>query len=73
MPPKNPMTRSQASFTPRMSTAERRAAEVKAVANRQAELKREAAQRRAARAQRDGRSTASRPADQTAVKRPRAT
>lgn len=72
MPPKKPMTTSKGSFTPRMSTAERRAAEIKAVANRQAELKREAAQRRLARAQRDVRPAASRPPTQAGDKRPRA-
>jgi hypothetical protein len=49
MPAKNPVTGSVQPVTARLSAAERRAAQVAAVANRQAELKQEAADRRRAR------------------------
>jgi hypothetical protein len=49
MPPKNPVTSSLHESKPRLSNVERRAAEVAGAAGRQAVLKREAAERRAAR------------------------
>jgi hypothetical protein len=53
MPAKNPVTSSVHESKPRLSGAERRAAELAGAAGRQADLKREAADRRAAREQRD--------------------
>jgi hypothetical protein len=53
MPPKNTVTSSMRSMKPRLSAAERRAAEIAAGANKQAQLKREAAERRAERARRE--------------------
>jgi hypothetical protein len=53
MPTKRPVTYSLHESKPRLSNAERRAAEVAGAAGRQAELKREAADRRAAREQHD--------------------
>ena len=53
MPPKNPVTSSLHQSKPRPSSAERRAAELAGAAGRQADLKREAADRRAAREQHD--------------------
>jgi hypothetical protein len=53
MPPKSPITSSVHETKPRLSNAERRAVEVAGAAGRQADLKREAADRRAAREQRD--------------------
>jgi hypothetical protein len=49
MPPKSPVTASVPETKPRLSNAERRAAEVAVAAGRQVDLKREAAERRAAR------------------------
>jgi hypothetical protein len=49
MPPKSPVTVSVRAIKPQLSNAERRAAEVAVAAGRQADLKREAAERRAAR------------------------
>jgi hypothetical protein len=51
MPPKRPVTSSLQESKPQRSSAERRAAEVAGAAGRQAELKREAADRRIAREQ----------------------
>lgn len=51
MPPKN--TGIPAAQSGRLSSAQRRAAELTAVAGKQAQLKREAAERAAARAQRE--------------------
>lgn len=53
MPPKNTSIPPQKPGKPRQSTADRRAAENAASAGKQAQLKQEAAERRAARAQRD--------------------
>jgi hypothetical protein len=53
VPPKNAVTSSMRSVKPRLSGAERRAAEIAANAGKQAQLKREAAERRAERAQRE--------------------
>jgi len=53
MPPKSPVTSSVQESKPQRSSAERRAAEVAGAAGRQAELKREAADRRIAREQSD--------------------
>jgi len=60
MPPKNPVTSSVHESKPRLSNTERRAAEVAGAAGRQAELKREAADRRAAREQLDAGKTRAR-------------
>jgi hypothetical protein len=49
MPPKRPVTVSVRAIKPQLSNAERRAAEVAVAAGRQADLKREAAERRTAR------------------------
>jgi hypothetical protein len=56
MPPKDSTTPSTRPVRPRLSATERRAAEIAASANKQAQLKREAAERRAARARRDAES-----------------
>jgi hypothetical protein len=53
MPPKSPVTSSVQERKPQRSNAERRAAELAGAAGRQAELKREAADRRVAREQSD--------------------
>jgi hypothetical protein len=53
MPPKNTSAQPQKPATPRQSNADRRAAEVAASAGKQAQLKQEAAERRAERARRD--------------------
>ena len=53
MPPKNPVNASVRPVTPHRSGAERRAAEVAAIAGKQAQLKREAAERRAERTRRE--------------------
>lgn len=55
MPPKTPGT--PAPQSGRLSSAQRRAAELTAVAGKQAQLKREAAERAAARAQREAERT----------------
>lgn len=52
MPSKNTVTSSVRPVKPRLSTAERRAAEVASLAGKQAQLKLEAAERRAAREKR---------------------
>ena len=49
MPPKHPMTRSTQTSRPHLSAAERRAAQIAGLAGQQADLKREAAERRLAR------------------------
>ena len=54
MPPKYTFIPPQKPGRPRQSTADRRAAEIAASAGKQAQLKREAAERRAERARRDG-------------------
>ena len=56
MPPKSPVTVSVRAIKPQLSNAERRAAEVAVAAGRQADLKREAAERRAARELRDAKA-----------------
>jgi hypothetical protein len=53
MPPKNLATASTQSLKPRLSGAERRAAQIAANAGMQAQLKQEAAERRAERARRE--------------------
>lgn len=53
MPPKNAVTSSSRPSSPRLSGAERRAVEIAAAAGKQAQLKREAAERRAAREERE--------------------
>lgn len=53
MAPKDPVTSPLRSVKPRLSRAERRAAEIAANAGKQAQLKREAAERRAERARRE--------------------
>ena len=58
MPPKSPMTTSTRTLKPRLSAAERRAAQVAGLATQQSDLKREAAERRLAREQRDASSAA---------------
>jgi len=55
---------------PRLSGAERRAAEIAAVAGKQAQLKREAAERRAARAQREAEAPPQ-PPKRAVIRRPR--
>ena len=71
MPPKNAATSSMGSAKPRMSAAERRAAEITATAGKQAQLKREAAERRAERARREAEAPPQ-PRTSTARRRPRA-
>jgi hypothetical protein len=61
MPAKNPVMGSVKPVHPRLSATERRAAQAASVANRQAELKHEAAERRDARALRDGSSGEAKP------------
>jgi hypothetical protein len=56
MPAKNTVTSSIRSVKPRLSNAERRAAEIAAGAGKQAQLKHEAAERRAERARREAES-----------------
>ena len=53
MPPKSPVTTSTWTIKPRLSAAERRAAQIAGLATQQSTLKREAAERRLAREQRD--------------------
>lgn len=53
MPSKSTPTRLEQTTKPRTSTAQRRDAEIAAVAGRQAQLKREAAERREERARRE--------------------
>ncbi len=53
MPAKNTVTSSTRPIKPRLSNAERRAAEIATGAGKQAQLKREAAERRAERARRE--------------------
>lgn len=71
MPPKNTGVSAMGSVKPRMSAAERRAAELIASAGKQAQLKREAAERRAERARREAESPPQ-PAATTRMRRPRA-
>jgi hypothetical protein len=58
MPPKSPVTSSVREIKPQLSNAERRAAAVAVAAGRQADLKREAAERRAARELREAEAPA---------------
>ncbi|HEX5191682.1 MAG TPA: hypothetical protein VFW09_02695 [Solirubrobacteraceae bacterium] len=58
MPTKNTMTSSVRPVNPRRNAIERRAAEIAAAANKQPQLKREAAQRRAERARREAEAPA---------------
>lgn len=58
MSDENPSRPPQKSGSVRLSNAERRAAEIAASAGKQAQLKREAAERRAERARRDAESPA---------------
>lgn len=71
MPPKNTMTTSVRAVKPRVSATERRAAEIAAAANKQPQLKREAAQRRAERARREAEAPPQ-PRKSAVTRRPRA-
>lgn len=71
MPPKNTVNSSMRSVKPRLSGAERRAAEIAATAGKQAQLKREAAERRAERARREAEAPPQ-PRASTVKRRPRA-
>ena len=71
MIPKKTMTSSTRSVKPRLSATERRAAEIAAGANKQQQLKREAAERRAERARREA-ETPTPPRRSAAMRRPRA-
>lgn len=71
MPPKNTVKSSTRPAKPFLNGAERRAAEMAAVAGKQAQLKREAAERRAERARREAEAP-SQPRQNTVIRRPRA-
>jgi hypothetical protein len=71
MPEKKTMSSSTPSVKPRPNATHRRAAAIAAAADKQPQLKREAAQRRAERAQRDA-ETPPQPLNETAGGRPRA-
>ena len=71
MPPKNTMISSVRSVRPRASVTERRAAEIAAAADKQPQLKREAAQRRAERARREAEAPPQ-PRKNATMRRPRA-
>lgn len=72
MPSKNAVTSSSQRSQPRMSAAERRAAEIAAGATKQAQLKREAAERRVERAQREADAPPPPPRKSVLNRRPRA-
>lgn len=72
MTAKNTLTTSVRPVKPRLSAAERRAAQIRTLATKQAELKHEAGRRRLARELRDGASRSPKPSRNAAAKRPHA-
>jgi len=68
---KNAVNSSQRPIKPRLNGAERRAAEMAAVAGKQAQLKREAAERRAERARREAEAPSQPPANAARRRRAR--